>query len=161
MRIRVRWLLLRCRRTSGGPQVGWHLGPPCTPAEPPARSASQLPRVPAHTLQSLKNNLEKGDWPHNHDEKGKKVLGRHMYRSRYENTTLFAADMAAIAATTGIISTYLGERLHLIKSDNGDVQILNLYNSESINIVTADIQASNGVIHIIDQVIIYTRRWGP
>ena len=84
-----------------------------------------------------------------------------MYRSRYENTTLFAADMAAIAATTGIISTYLGERLHLIKSDNGDVQILNLYNSESINIVTADIQASNGVIHIIDQVIIYTRRWGP
>ena len=126
-----------------------------------APSDEAFKKLPAHTLQSLKNNLEKGDWPHNHDEKGKKVLGRHMYRSRYENTTLLAADMAAIADTTGIISTYLGERLHLIKSDNGDVQILNLYNSESINIVTADIQASNGVIHIIDQVIIYTRRWGP
>ena len=126
-----------------------------------APSDEAFKKLPVHTLQLLTNNLENyGSDVISNDEWGKKVLGRHMYRSRYENTTLFAADMAAIAATTGVISTYLGDRLHLIKSDNGDVQILNLYNGKSINIVTADIQASNGVIHIIDQVIINTRRWG-
>ena len=126
-----------------------------------APSDEAFKKLPAHTLQLLTNNLENyGSDVISNDEWGKKVLGRHLYRSRYENTTLFAADMAAIADTTGIISTYLGERLHLIKSDNGDVQILNLYNGKSISIVTADIQASNGVIHIIDQVIINTRRWG-
>ena len=119
-----------------------------------APSDEAFKKLPAHTLQSLTNNLENGDI---NNEWGKKVLGRHIYQpSFYENTTLFAADIAALAATTGYIYTYLGERLPIIKSDNGSVQIY--YNGKSINIVTADIQASNGVIHIIDQVIINKER---
>ena len=124
-----------------------------------APSDEAFKKLPAHTLQSLTNNLENADinkeWLDGFGW-GKKVLGRHMYQSYYENTTLFAADIAALAATTGSIYTYLGERLPIIKSDNGGVQIY--YNGKFINIVTADIQASNGVIHIIDQVIINKER---
>ena len=122
-----------------------------------APSDEAFKKLPAHTLQSWTNNLENCNYKCiNNDNWGKKVLGRHVYQSHYENTTLFAADIAALAATTGSIYTYLGERLPIIKSDNGSVQIY--YNGKSINIVTADIQASNGVIHIIDQVIIDKRR---
>ena len=61
--------------------------------------------------------------------------------------TVLAADV-----TPGPVKTLGGEVINLIKTDNGDVGINYLKNH--INVVNADIMASNGVIHVIDKVIL-------
>ena len=61
--------------------------------------------------------------------------------------TVPAADV-----TTGPVQTLGGEIIDLIKTDQGGVQIS--YGGNVVNVVTADVMASNGVIHVIDNVIL-------
>merc|ERR1740129_1510723 len=63
------------------------------------------------------------------------------------NLTVPAADVK-----TGNVTTLGGEVIGLIKTDEGGVQIS--YMGNVVNVVTADVMASNGVIHVIDQVIL-------
>merc|ERR1712008_666205 len=65
------------------------------------------------------------------------------------NATVLAADV-----TTGPVKTLGGEMIDLIKTDFGGVQIS--YMGNVVNVVTADVMASNGVIHVIDEVILPT-----
>ena len=71
------------------------------------------------------------------------IVSRHVVA----NATVLAADV-----TTGPVKTLGGESIDLIKTDAGGVQIS--YMGNTVNVVTADVMASNGVIHIIDQVIL-------
>merc|ERR1711935_326167 len=63
------------------------------------------------------------------------------------NLTVPAADVKA-----GPVVTLGGETIELIKTDAGGVQIS--YMGTVVNVVTADVMASNGVIHVIDAVIL-------
>merc|ERR1711935_1084918 len=63
------------------------------------------------------------------------------------NLTVPAADVK-----TGPVVTLGGETIDLIKTDAGGVQIS--YMGTVVNVVTADVMASNGVIHVIDEVIL-------
>merc|ERR1711997_1001203 len=61
--------------------------------------------------------------------------------------TVMAADVA-----TGDVETFGGETVGLVKTEEGGVQVV--YNGQTVNVVTADVGASNGVIHVIDNVIV-------
>ena len=61
-------------------------------------------------------------------------------------TTLLAADV-----TKGHIKTAGGESIFLYKNKRGEVKVKN--KNRQINVVTHDVKASNGVIHVIDEVI--------
>ena len=63
-------------------------------------------------------------------------------------TTLLAADV-----TEGHIKTAGGESIFLYKNKRGEVKLANLYAPWQINVVTHDVKASNGVIHVIDEVL--------
>ena len=66
-------------------------------------------------------------------------------------TTLLAADV-----TKGHIKTAGGESIFLYKNKRGEVKVTNPYAPmamRQINVVTHDVKASNGVIHVIDEVI--------
>merc|ERR1719491_1059003 len=71
------------------------------------------------------------------------MVSRHVVA----NATVLAADV-----TTGPVKTLGGESIDLIKTDSGGVQIS--YMGNVVNVVTADVKASNGVIHVIDEVIL-------
>ena len=71
------------------------------------------------------------------------IVSRHVV----PNATVLAADV-----TTGPVKTFGGESIDLIKTDAGGVQIS--YGGNLINVVVADVMASNGVIHILDNVIV-------
>jgi len=58
----------------------------------------------------------------------------------------------AAAVTTGPVETIGGESIDLVKTDEGGVQVN--FNGGTSNVVTADVMASNGVIHVIDNVIL-------
>ena len=78
------------------------------------------------------------------DEKDEKAtLLRHVL----DGNTVLAADV-----TPGPVKTLGGEVINLMKTGNGDVGII--YKKNLINVVTADIMASNGVIHVIDKLIL-------
>ena len=78
------------------------------------------------------------------DKKDEKAtLLRHVL----DGNTVLAADV-----TPGPVKTLGGEVINLIKTDNGGVGIT--YKKNHINVVTADIMASNGVIHVIDKIIL-------
>merc|ERR1711997_534768 len=53
---------------------------------------------------------------------------------------------------TGDVETFGGEEVGLVKTANGGVQVA--YNGQTVNVVTADVTGSNGVIHVIDEVIL-------
>ena len=53
---------------------------------------------------------------------------------------------------TGPVATLSGDVLKLVK-DPTNSQITIEYNGKMINLVEADISASNGIIHVVDQVI--------
>merc|ERR1712045_48195 len=61
--------------------------------------------------------------------------------------TVMAADVS-----TSDVDTFGGETIGLVKTDKGGVQVS--YNGNTVNVVAADVKASNGVIHVIDAVIL-------
>ena len=51
----------------------------------------------------------------------------------------------------GSVETIGGEMVEIEKSDDGEITVS--YRGNAANIVSADIQATNGIIHVIDRVI--------
>merc|ERR1712008_374715 len=88
-------------------------------------------KFPAGTLESLTT------------EQAKAIIARHVVAG----ATVKAADV-----TTGDVETFGGETVGLIKTAEGGVQVT--YMGQTVNVVTADVGASNGVIHVIDNVIV-------
>merc|ERR1712241_112159 len=86
-------------------------------------------KLPAGTLESLT------------PEQAKAIVVRHVV----------AAKVPAAAVVTGTVST-LGDDIELEKTAEGGVKVN--YNGGVSNVVTADVAASNGVIHVIDKVIL-------
>merc|ERR1711992_455258 len=95
-----------------------------------APSDEAFAKLPEGTLESLSA------------EDAKAIILRHVV----------AAKVPAAAVSTGAVDTIGGEAIDLIKTDDGGVQIK--YNGNTVNVVTADVMASNGVIHVIDNVIL-------
>merc|ERR1711997_1275380 len=71
------------------------------------------------------------------------IVSRHVVAG----ATVMAADVA-----TGDVETLGGEKVGLVKTADGGVQVA--YNGQTVNVVTADVMGSNGVIHVIDNVIL-------
>merc|ERR1712021_198367 len=88
-------------------------------------------KLPEGTLESLT------------PEQAKAIVARHVVAG----ITVKAADVA-----TGDVETFGGETVGLVKTEEGGVQVV--YNGQTVNVVTADVGASNGVIHVIDNVIV-------
>ena len=53
----------------------------------------------------------------------------------------------------GSVGTFAGEYIEFYKNSRDEVQII-YDNQIAANVVTADLEASNGVIHVIDAVIL-------
>merc|ERR1712241_1440123 len=96
-----------------------------------APSDEAFAKLPAGTLESITT------------EQAKAIVRRHVVAG----ITVPAADVA-----TGDVATFGGEYVGLVKTDEGGVQVT--YNGQTVNVVTADVKASNGVIHVIDNVIL-------
>jgi len=96
-----------------------------------APSDEAFAKLPAGTLESLTT------------EQAKAIVSRHVVAG----ATVYAADVA-----TGDVETFGGEKVGLVKTDEGGVQVT--YNGQTVNVVTADVEGSNGVIHVIDNVIV-------
>ena len=96
-----------------------------------APSDDAFAKLPEGTLESLT------------PEQALAIVLRHVVGS----ATVLAADV-----TTGPVETLGGEIIHLFKTDEGGVQIE--YHGNFVNVVAADVMASNGVIHVIDEVIL-------
>jgi len=96
-----------------------------------APSDEAFAKLPEGTLESLT------------PEQAKAIVARHVVAG----ATVMAADVA-----TGDVETFGGETVGLVKTEEGGVQVV--YNGQTVNVVTADVGASNGVIHVIDNVIV-------
>ena len=96
-----------------------------------APSDEAFAKLPAGTLESLTT------------EQATAIVSRHVVAG----ATVLAADVA-----TGPVGTFGGETIDLIKTEQGGVQVS--YNGNAVNVVTADVKASNGVIHAIDAFIL-------
>jgi uncharacterized surface protein with fasciclin (FAS1) repeats len=72
-----------------------------------------------------------------------RIINRHTLL----NTTLLAADI-----TTGPLETNGKEDIYLFKTNQGGVRIY--HHGKVATVVTADVKATNGVIHIIDNVLL-------
>merc|ERR1712180_430400 len=96
-----------------------------------APSDEAFAKLPEGTLESLT------------PEQAKAIVARHVVAG----ATVMAADVA-----TGDVETFGGETVGLIKTEEGGVQVV--YNGQTVNVVAADVGASNGVIHVIDNVIV-------
>ena len=94
---------------------------------PPDEAFAKLPNG---TLESLT------------PDQAKEIVLRHVIPAK-----VLAADVV-----TGPVETLGGEVIDLIKTDAGGVQIT--YEGNTITVDKADVMASNGVIHIIDKVIL-------
>merc|ERR1711994_71120 len=95
-----------------------------------APSDDAFAKLPAGTFESLTA------------DQAKEIVLRHVV----------TAKVPAAAVTTGDVATIGGELIGLVKTPQGGVQIN--YKGGASNVVTADVQASNGVIHVIDNVIL-------
>merc|ERR1719510_345190 len=95
-----------------------------------APSDEAFAKLPQGTLESLT------------PEAAKEIVLRHVVTAKVP-----AADVS-----TGPVKTIGGEVIDLIKTNEGGVQIA--YEGNTINVVAADVMASNGVIHVIDNVIL-------
>merc|ERR1739838_95541 len=95
-----------------------------------APSDEAFKNLPEGTLESLTT------------EQAKAIVSRHVV----PGATVYAADV-----NTGSVGTFGGENIDLIKNDSG-VQVS--YNGNTVNVVSADVKANNGVIHVIDAVIL-------
>merc|ERR1711913_267039 len=96
-----------------------------------APSDDAFAKLPEGTLESLT------------PEQAKAIVSRHVVAG----ATVMAADVA-----TGPVETFGGETVGLVKTEEGGVQVA--YNGQTVNVVTADVEGSNGVIHVIDNVIV-------
>merc|ERR1712193_357484 len=96
-----------------------------------APSDEAFAKLPAGTLESLTT------------EQAKAIVSRHV---------VAGASVKAADVTTGEVETFGGEEIGLIKTSEGGVQVA--YNGQTVNVVTADVMGSNGVIHVIDDVIL-------
>merc|ERR1712086_916879 len=96
-----------------------------------APSDDAFAKLPEGTLESLT------------PEQAKAIIARHVVAG----ATVKAADVA-----TGDVETFGGETVGLVKTAEGGVQVT--YMGQTVNVVTADVGASNGVIHVIDNVIV-------
>merc|ERR1712092_71919 len=96
-----------------------------------APSDDAFAKLPEGTLESLT------------PEQAKAIVSRHVVAG----ATVMAADV-----TTGSVETFGGESIDLVKTEDGGVQVS--YNGNAVNVVAADVKASNGVIHVIDAVIL-------
>ena len=96
-----------------------------------APSDDAFSKLPAGTLESLTL------------DQAKAIIARHVIAG----TAVIAADVA-----TGTVGTFDGEDIDLIKDQDGSVQVS--YNGNAVNIVTAYVKAGNGVIHVIDVIIL-------
>merc|ERR1712129_202461 len=61
-------------------------------------------------------------------------------------------EQATAGVASGTVGTFGGEDIDLVKTAEGGVQVV--YNGNTVNVVAADVGASNGVIHVIDSVIL-------
>ena len=96
-----------------------------------APSDEAFAKLPAGTLESLTT------------EQAKAIVSRHV---------VAGASVLASEVVTGNVRTFGGEMVRLIKTRQGGVKVK--YNGNAVNVVTADVKASNGVIHVIDNVIL-------
>jgi len=96
-----------------------------------APSDEAFAKLPAGTLESLT------------PEQAKAIVLRHVVAG----ASVYAADVA-----TGCVETLGGEKVRLVKTAQGGVEVF--YNGQTVNVVTADVEGSNGVIHVIDNVIL-------
>merc|ERR1712079_519965 len=96
-----------------------------------APSDKAFAKLPAGTLESLTT------------EQAKAIVSRHV---------VAGASVLATEVVTGNVRTFGGEMVRLIKTRQGGVKVK--YNGNAVNVVTADVKASNGVIHVIDNVIL-------
>merc|ERR1712029_1236023 len=96
-----------------------------------APSDEAFAKLPEGTLESLT------------PEQAKAIVARHVVAG----ASVYAADVA-----TGDVETFGGETIGLVKTEAGGVQVT--YKGQTVNVVTADVGASNGVIHVIDNVIV-------
>merc|ERR1711992_112981 len=60
--------------------------------------------------------------------------------------------MGAADVATGEVETFGGETVGLVKTEEGEVQVV--YKGQTVNVIAANVVASNGVIHVIDDVIV-------
>merc|ERR1711962_307504 len=63
-----------------------------------------------------------------------------------------AKAIVARHVVAGDVEPFGGETVGLVKTEEGGVQVV--YNGQTVNVVSADVGASNGVIHVIDNVIV-------
>merc|ERR1712217_947458 len=96
-----------------------------------APSDDAFAKLPAGTLESLT------------PEQAKAIVAQHVVAG----ATVMAADVA-----TGPVKTFGGNSIDLIKDDAG-VGVVGP-SGNRVNVVTADVEASNGVIHVVDAVIL-------
>merc|ERR1712228_258035 len=96
-----------------------------------APSDEAFAKLPAGTLESLTT------------EQAKAIVSRHV---------VAGASVLASEVVTGNVRTFGGEMVRLIKTRQGGVKVK--YNGNAVNVVAADVKASNGVIHVIDNVIL-------
>ena len=95
-----------------------------------APSDEAFAKLPEGTLESLS------------PEAAKEIVLRHVVTAKVP-----AADV-----TSGSVATIGGEEIELLKTEEGGVQIN--YGGKLINVVAADVMAKNGVIHVLDNVIV-------
>merc|ERR1712203_418036 len=95
-----------------------------------APSDAAFAKLPAGTLESLTA------------DQAKAIVLRHVV----------AAKVPASVVVSGNVRTFGNEMIELIKTAQGGVQIR--YNGGVSNVVAADVNASNGIIHVIDKVIL-------
>merc|ERR1711964_756882 len=96
-----------------------------------APSDAAFAKLPAGTLESLT------------PEQAKAIVAQHVIAG----ATVKAADVA-----TGTVETFGGTPIKLIK-DGAGVGVVGP-SGNRVNVVTADVEASNGVIHVVDAVIL-------
>merc|ERR1712079_971507 len=96
-----------------------------------APSDDAFAKLPEGTLESLT------------PEQAKAIVAQHVVAG----ATVMAADV-----TTGPVTTFGGNDIDLIKDDAG-VGVVGP-SGNRVNVVTADVEASNGVIHVVDAVIL-------
>merc|ERR1712039_532847 len=96
-----------------------------------APSDDAFAKLPKGTLESLT------------PEQAKAIVARHIIAG----ATVKAADV-----TTGSVGTFGGENIDLVKDDAGVGVSFN--GGARSNVVAADVEANNGVIHVIDAVIL-------